>query len=250
MAGKFQHVFLICGILVYLVLTYMTIVLGDYTVNFFTAEDGLFESLTALYFFLSSLFFLMAYDFSQRITSYSKDHSKKHIFYLLLAGVFFVGCMEEISWGQRILNLQTPESFSQYNRQHEVNIHNLMWFHGDVDGQRKNFLELFLNIDRLFSLFWMSWCIIIPIFYAYSAKVRYFLESIGMPIVSLSVGFFFLLNYLISKGVENFLPEFSHAAVEIKEHNSALLFVFVALLELFKFVPAFSESPTPNQEIR
>ncbi len=42
----------------------------------------------------------------------------------LSAALFFVS-MEEISWGQRILNLETPESLVQINRQNELNVHNI-----------------------------------------------------------------------------------------------------------------------------
>jgi hypothetical protein len=41
----------------------------------------------------------------------------------LLALVFFVIAMEEISWGQHIFNLETPEVFSG-NEQNELNFHN------------------------------------------------------------------------------------------------------------------------------
>jgi len=44
--------------------------------------------------------------------------------YFLFAGVFLFAAFEEISWGQRILNLQTIEYFSA-NNQNETNFHNL-----------------------------------------------------------------------------------------------------------------------------
>ena len=36
---------------------------------------------------------------------------------------------EEISWGQRIFNIATPETISQMNVQDETNIHNLEFFY-------------------------------------------------------------------------------------------------------------------------
>lgn len=37
---------------------------------------------------------------------------------------------EEISWGQRILGIQTPESIRAVNVQHELNLHNMQWIQG------------------------------------------------------------------------------------------------------------------------
>lgn len=45
-------------------------------------------------------------------------------FFAFALGFFFVSG-EEISWGQRILGLQTPTEFRRENFQEEINIHNL-----------------------------------------------------------------------------------------------------------------------------
>ncbi len=44
----------------------------------------------------------------------------------LLALFFFFGAGEEISWGQRIFNVESSEFFTQNNAQGETNLHNLM----------------------------------------------------------------------------------------------------------------------------
>jgi hypothetical protein len=46
--------------------------------------------------------------------------------YVILAFGFFVIAGEEISWGQRIFQVQSPEFFLQYNEQQELNIHNFL----------------------------------------------------------------------------------------------------------------------------
>ena len=52
--------------------------------------------------------------------------SRFRLFFAVLAlGCFYV-TMEEISWGQRILNLATPEFFQKHNIQKEMNLHNLL----------------------------------------------------------------------------------------------------------------------------
>ena len=44
---------------------------------------------------------------------------------LLLAAVFFLGAMEEVSWGQRLFDWGTPALLSEVNVQGETNLHNL-----------------------------------------------------------------------------------------------------------------------------
>ncbi len=48
------------------------------------------------------------------------------LFFAFLAiGCFYV-TMEEISWGQRVFNIATPEFFEKHNIQKEINFHNLL----------------------------------------------------------------------------------------------------------------------------
>ena len=44
---------------------------------------------------------------------------------LLLTGVFLVGAMEEVSWGQRLFGWGTPAILSEVNEQGETTLHNL-----------------------------------------------------------------------------------------------------------------------------
>jgi hypothetical protein len=56
-----------------------------------------------------------------------KDQNKEVLFvlYLLLSVTLLFIAGEEISWGQRILNIETPGYLVELNRQKEMNIHNL-----------------------------------------------------------------------------------------------------------------------------
>ncbi len=45
---------------------------------------------------------------------------------LLYAVIFFCGAGEELSWGQRILNIESSEFFLEHNAQGETNLHNLV----------------------------------------------------------------------------------------------------------------------------
>jgi len=221
------------AIIIYLTLTYLTFFLSGAQIQKLTHEDGIFENLGALYFLVCSLLFGLAIFYNRR-KEVSKP-LKKNIFYLLLSIVFLVGFMEEISWGQRVLDLKTPKNLAELNVQKEINIHNLKWFHGnDESGQEKGFWQKLTNVDRLFTLFSLTFCFVIPFAYRYNSRIRIFLEKMRLPIVSLFLGFLFVINYLASKLLEWSLNDLGHAITEIKETNVAFLFMCVALFEIFK----------------
>lgn len=50
------------------------------------------------------------------------------LYALLALGMLFVAG-EEISWGQRLLGLQTPAELDAINAQHEISVHNIFGFH-------------------------------------------------------------------------------------------------------------------------
>lgn len=43
---------------------------------------------------------------------------------VFIALMFFVIAMEEISWGQRIFDVESSEFFLEHNMQNEINLHN------------------------------------------------------------------------------------------------------------------------------
>jgi len=55
---------------------------------------------------------------------WSKERFLGILFLLLALGCFFMAG-EEISWGQRIFNIQTPEQLAERNLQEELTIHNI-----------------------------------------------------------------------------------------------------------------------------
>ncbi len=87
-------------------------------------EDGLFEYTTALSFFVASLvsFFTL-----KKVSSLSCSKWLKGFLVLIFITMgfgFFVIAGEEISWGQRIFNIETPEYIAKNNSQQEITIHN------------------------------------------------------------------------------------------------------------------------------
>jgi hypothetical protein len=157
-------------------------------------EDGPIESIGAIFFLTASLLFLAAYIFSSGAGNDLKlFHATRNIFYLFLGILFLICFGEEISWGQRLLNWETPRLFSEINAQGEINIHNLWLFHErKPDGTQKSTLALALNMWKLFCVFWLSFCVVVPIIDKISSKAGIFLKRIGLPVAPLWIGALFL----------------------------------------------------------
>jgi len=125
-------------------------------------EDGLFEDLTAVFFFCASATFACAFwrsgananandnantngDAAASVAS-ARPRRRRNVWFLLLALLFFFGGGEEISWGQRIFGWDTPQAFEQANVQRETNIHNLNIFsRNDANWKGKTGAAEFLS---------------------------------------------------------------------------------------------------------
>lgn len=79
-------------------------------------EDCVLEYFQFIFYGLTALFFYKSATKSTKIF--------KFIFIVLFIGSFFIAG-EEISWGQRILGIETPESYKQINLQQETTLHNI-----------------------------------------------------------------------------------------------------------------------------
>lgn len=94
--------------------------LRPYSMDVYSYEDGLVENLSALALIVASFIWLIYAGVQV------KNKSWKIIFIsLIMAGVFFIIGIEEISWGQRILSVESSDFFLENNWQGEMNLHNL-----------------------------------------------------------------------------------------------------------------------------
>lgn len=69
------------------------------------------------------------------------------LFVILLSFAFFLFAMEEISWGQRVFNIENPDFFLEHNYQKELNVHN---FFNPIIG----YLYFPINLISLCFLTW------------------------------------------------------------------------------------------------
>ena len=56
----------------------------------------------------------------------------RNLWYLGYTALFLVLAGEEISWGQRLLGIDTPEGFARINEQGETSLHNVTGVHGSI----------------------------------------------------------------------------------------------------------------------
>lgn len=87
----------------------------------YVQEDGFIENLTFIA--LLAIVVLMF----RRFLRLRSEKGKWFKLMLLLMGAFALfGAGEEISWGQRIFNIESPEFFLTHNAQGETNVHNML----------------------------------------------------------------------------------------------------------------------------
>lgn len=223
---------------IFLFSTYTIIFLDEHSIIFLGREDGPIENIGALSFFIASVLFLYCYFLSKgHYVQVFQFRLERNIFYFLLSVLFFICFGEEISWGQRIFGWSTPDVWDNLNAQGETNIHNVWFFQSrNPDGTRKSFLELFLNMNRLFSIFWLSYCVIIPIIAHYNARIKKFFNTISFPMCPLSIGFLFVVNFTLFHFARNILemPAAVGSLDELKETNYAIIFMIFSIYELFR----------------
>lgn len=207
--------------LVYIVISYSVYFLFDREVICqLGREDNFFEYLTAICFLASSLFFLLCY------------FSGKNSFFLLLSIVMLIGSGEEVSWGQRMFGYSTPDFMREINVQREFTLHNIEFFNGK--GSEHNIkigFKRLISINFLYKLFWLLYCVLLPVASILFSSVFEFLRRIKLPVPPLTIGIFFLINWLIFRITLSFiLPsgesmQYYDTIAEIRECSSALLFM-------------------------
>ncbi len=216
---------------------YLTaIVINSRTVERMGWEDGLIENAGALSFLVAAIVFLaVSVLLIQREPLSPVPNLRRSVVFALLAALMFVCFGEEISWGQRIFGWRTPETISRLNAQDETNIHNLQIVHQwKRDGTEKGFVAKLVNMNRLFSVFWLTVFVFVPLAANFSTRVRKLLKGAGVLVPSLWFGALFLASYAVYKVLAFIYADSirAHALDEIKESSYALIYAVVALVAL------------------
>ncbi len=218
-SSKRKHCTIYCGLMTLIIISCYSVffVFSEDVIRTNTKEDGLFENIGALSLFITSFLFLLAFLRQERGSDFLIFKANRNYWFLILAFIFLLGSGEEISWGQRIFGWETSEGYSQINRQNETNLHNLSPFSG------------ILAPNHLFTYFWMSFCLIIPMVNAVSLPVSKLIGRMGFPLVPLWMGLIILIAYIPSLILKTTAKDtLIHSVTEVKEACLSILFIFIS----------------------
>lgn len=134
----------------------------------FAREDNAIEDINFLLLLvISALLFI-------RFFKYKKNKPILWKLSILFFGFLFLfGAGEEISWGQRIFNLESSDFFLENNRQNEINFHNLEI--GEVSLNRLIFSQLLTAVMAIYLL-------ILPFLYRKNQRIHKLIDKLVIPI--------------------------------------------------------------------
>jgi hypothetical protein len=172
--------------------SYTPLFMDPGTVERFSGEDGIFENLTALYLLVSGLtFFLVLHGMRASSRPLRWQERLKQVALLGLGLLLVFAAGEEVSWGQRLFGIETPEAIRAINAQDEITLHNLTIFH----DTGLPFLDM-----RLIQLAFTATLVLgIPIF-AVLMERHYRLDVDAIfPVLPLGFGILFIVNFVVQK---------------------------------------------------
>ncbi|UMB60957.1 hypothetical protein MHL31_01855 [Lutibacter sp. A80] len=186
----------------------------QYFDEFYTKEDGIVEYGTAILLFCSSLLLISRFI---KLQKYKKPLWKVGI--LAIAFVFIFGAGEEVSWGQRIFNIESSEYFLENNAQAETNLHNLV-----VDGKKVNKIIF----SQLLTAVLVLYLIITPFLYRKVEAIKKLANLFAVPIVK----WHYTIAFLIITGLLVFID--SERKWELYELAFGVIFFLIFLNPLNK----------------
>lgn len=149
----------------------------------FTAEDNAVEWVTTIMLLCISILCIA------RLFTISKGKTMTwKIGVFAFAIVFFFGAGEEISWGQRVFNIESSAFFMENNAQKETNLHNLV-----VSGKKVNKIVF----SQLLMVAMVVYLIVIPILYRKMDSVKRLMQTFAVPVVKWHQTIAFLVSTLI-----------------------------------------------------
>lgn len=131
---------------------------------------------------------------------------------LAVALLLLLGVGEELSWGQRLLDFETPGFFQRHNDQSELNLHNLV-----IGGVKVNKLVF----SQLLGLGAALYMLLLPALYRARTRVRGWVNRWGIPVPKLRQ----VVAFAAIAGLVELIP--SHERWEVLELGSCLIVLLV-----------------------
>ncbi len=184
--------------------------------NTYAREDGFVEYATAVMLFCISIL-----SFSRLVKFWN---TKPALWKLGVAGmalIFLFGAGEEISWGQRIFDIESSEYFIKNNAQHETNLHNM------VVGETKINKLIF---SQLLTLVLVIYLIILPILYRKYDAIKNLVDKFAVPLPRWK----FTIAFLLATALINLIP--SDKKWEVYELAFGVIFLLIFLNPFNKYI--------------
>jgi hypothetical protein len=210
---------LLAGLIGYAAGMYALMALPESTYNSLIDDDRWVEGAGTLALLAASAFFLFGFVRVRRLPPARRPPRLLQVSLVALAILFFTGFGEELSWGQRILGIETPSDIEEASSQGELNFHNLEALGSD-----------YLDADRLFQLFWFSFGVLVPLGAALFLVLRRLLRRV-VPIMPLVISAALVANQLLDWAAHEYFESryhsegfpLSHSLFETKESVTSLI---------------------------
>lgn len=151
-----------------------------------TYED-LFGEWLQVYLFLGALLFSVKLSFLS---------SSYRWFYIVLSVACLYVILEEISWGQRLFGISSPQFFEKNNLQGEINLHNLVV--GPYSTGLKAAIEYILAAGLL------GYGLLYPLLIRLKWKLALFFQKLGVPAPPLNISAAFVVAAVLELGLFGF----------------------------------------------
>ena len=180
----------------------------DAFANEFTVEDGFVEWLTSL-----TLFGAFCFSVYRLASAHRHFDLRGKLVLVFVAAVCLFGAGEEISWGQRLFDIETPQAMMTRNAQQELNLHNLTF---EWNGKTVKINRLVFGRGLALALF--VYLFVMTPLYHRSARVRRFIDGWAIPIPAVHhviayVAVVAVVELLIDSAKRGEMTEFAGAIV-------------------------------------
>ena len=181
----------------------------EYFNTSFAQEDGFAEYGTAFILGCISLFLT-----TRLLKLWSIKPALWKVGVIGMALIFLFGAGEEISWGQRIFNVESSEYFKQNNAQQETNLHNM------VVGETKINKLIF---SQILTVVLVIYLLILPVLYRKIESIKKLVDTFGVPIARWK----HIIAFLLATGLITLMP--SDRKWELYELAFAVIFFLIFL---------------------
>ncbi|MCF6279362.1 MAG: hypothetical protein L3J14_03345 [Flavobacteriaceae bacterium] len=203
-------------ILLYVLGIYFANTDPSYFKSTYAREDGFVEYTTA-----AMLLYISILSFSRLFKLWSVKPALWKLGVLGFALIFLFGAGEEISWGQRIFDIESSAYFKENNAQQETNLHNM------VVGETKINKLIF---SQILTIVLVIYLIILPLLYRKFEGIKNLVDKFAVPLPRWNHTIAFLLATVLL----SFIP--SDKKWEVYELAFSIIFLLIFLNPFNKYI--------------